>query len=445
VSSEGELKSVGVHVIIMLLHPESLGKAVDALRAGTLTPAAYVHRLCDRIATVEPVVHALVPEPDRRRRLLRSTREDPPANLWPDELPLSGVPIGVKDVFHVAGFETAAGTAVPPDLFAGPEAPVVRRLCDAGAVVLGKTRTTEFAGHAPAPTRNPHDPAHTPGGSSSGSAAAVASGLCPLAIGTQTGGSVIRPAAFCGVVGFIPTPDRISTDGMVPRSPSVDAVGLFTQDLAGMMMACAVTVPDWTQVEPPKSTTVGVPEDVVERASPDAAAVFQGQVDALDDAGMAVHRVDAFADLEAVDDWHRVLTRGELARVHHWFEEYRAHYRESTAEAIIEGRDVTDADLEAVREKRSDVRSMVHDHMKDAEIDLWVTPAAAGPAPRGLAETGTSSMNRPWTFAGLPALTIPVGRKDGLPLGIQMISQHSMDEQLMSWATGIADMLDGGC
>jgi Asp-tRNA(Asn)/Glu-tRNA(Gln) amidotransferase A subunit family amidase len=427
----------------MILHCEPLGEAVDALRAGSMTQTAYIQRLCDRIDDVEPIVHALIPEPDRRGRLLRSTLEVESAEPSPDGLPLTGVPIGVKDVFHVAGFETAAGTAVPPDLFTGPEAPVVRRFCEAGAVVLGKTATTEFAGHAPAPTRNPQNPAHTPGGSSSGSAAAVASGLCPLALGTQTGGSVIRPAAFCGVVGFVPTPDRIPTDGIVPRSPSVDAVGLFTQDVAGMAIASAVACTDWTPVEPQDPPALGVPEDVIERASPDAAAVFQAQVDVICDAGFAVHRGDAFADLRAVDEWHRTLTRGEVARVHEWFDDHRAHYREPTVDAIMDGLDVADAELEAAREKRSTVRSTVHNHMEDGDVDLWVTPAAPGPAPRGLAETGTSTMNRPWMFAGLPALTVPVGRIDGLPVGFQLVSRRSMDEHLMAWAKKIMDVLGG--
>lgn len=438
----GGFNIVGVQSPVMTLQPEPLEEAVDALQDGALTPTAYVHQLCGRIDKVEPVIHALVPEPDRRGRLLRSVPDGASDERSADRPPLAGVPIGVKDVIHVEGFETAAGTAVPPDLFAGMEASVVRRLRDAGAAILGKTATTEFAGHAPAPTRNPHNPAHTPGGSSSGSAAAVAAGLCPLALGTQTGGSVIRPAAFCGVVGFVPSTDRIPTDGVVPRSPSIDAVGLFTQDIAGMTTASAVACLDWTPVESVDCPTLGIPDDVLERATPAAVAVFREQVDTLRNAGFAVRRADAFEDLAAVDDWHRALTRWEVAQVHEWFDDHRAHYRQTTAAAIIHGRDVTECEYEDAQASRTAVQATVHARMDDADVDLWITPAAPGTAPRGLAETGSSDMNRPWTFAGLPALTVPTGRIGGLPVGLQLVSERSEDEQLLAWADAIAKALD---
>ena len=150
------------------------------------------------------------------------------------------MPVGVKDIFHAAGFETRAGSQLPPELLTGPEADAVGRLRAAGCLILGKTVTTEFAYYEPEPTRNPHNLAHTPGGSSSGSAAAVAAGLAPLALGTQTIGSVIRPAAFCGIVGFKPSYGRISPEGLIFFSPSLDHVGLFTQDVAGMSLAAAV-------------------------------------------------------------------------------------------------------------------------------------------------------------------------------------------------------------
>jgi len=153
--------------------------------------------------------------------------------------------VGIKDIFHVDGFVTRAGTRVPPERFAGPEAASVALLREAGALIAGKTVTTEFAYFEPGPTRNPHNPAHTPGGSSSGSAAAVAAGLCQLALGTQTIGSVIRPAAFCGVVGFKPSFGRIPTSGLVYFSRTIDHVGLFTQDLDGMELAASVLCRDW--------------------------------------------------------------------------------------------------------------------------------------------------------------------------------------------------------
>ena len=167
--------------------------------------------------------------------------------------------MGVKDIIRVDGFPTRAGSRLPPHLFAGPQAACVTALRRAGALVLGKTVTTEFAGFEPGPTANPHRPGHTPGGSSSGSAAAVAAGYCPLALGTQTIGSVIRPAAFCGIVGFKPSLGRIATAGLVDFSPAVDTVGIFTQDLAGMGSVAAVLCGEWRRRTEADKPVLGVP------------------------------------------------------------------------------------------------------------------------------------------------------------------------------------------
>jgi Asp-tRNA(Asn)/Glu-tRNA(Gln) amidotransferase A subunit family amidase len=358
--------------------------------------------------------------------------------------------VGVKDIVHVDGFETRAGTALPPSLFAGSEASVVTRLREAGAVVLGRTVTAEFAGSEPGPTRNPHDPGHTPGGSSSGSAAAVAAGECPLALGTQTGGSVIRPAAFCGVVGVLPGAGRVPTDGVVPRSPSVDRVGLMTQDVAGAALAASVVCDDWTPVDRPGRPTLGVPTGpLLDRPSEAALAAFRDAVDALAGAGFEVVRTTAFADLDAVEERHRNLTRGELARVHEeWFDEYESLYRPRTAEAVREGRAVTDAEVDAARAGRETTREAVQARMDEAGVDLWVTPAAPGPAPASIEGTGSPELNRPWTYTGLPAVSLPAGTVDGLPVGLQCVSRLDADERLLAWATpvgeALSDALDAG-
>src|SRR3970040_1828025 len=188
----------------------------------------------ERFAEREAEVRAFVPEESRFERLRREAKAL--LSRFPDSgerPPMFGVLIGVKDIFRVGGFPTRAGSRLPAEVFEGPEAEPVKKLKAAGTLVLGKTVTTEFAYFAPGPTRNPHNLAHTPGGSSSGSAAAVAAGLAPLARGPQTIGSIVRPAAFCGVVGFKPSFGRISTEGVIPLSPSLDHVGFFTQDVAG--------------------------------------------------------------------------------------------------------------------------------------------------------------------------------------------------------------------
>ncbi|MFW5873649.1 MAG: amidase family protein, partial [Bacillota bacterium] len=186
----------------------------------------------------EDLIAALLPEKDRKERLeqdikkLKDNYSSAVSN--PD---LYGVPVAVKDIFHVNGFKTRAGSRLDPDLLTGKEGYLIKKLHSQGALVIGKSVTTEFAHFEPGPTRNPHNPEHTPGGSSSGSAAAVAAGYCPLALGTQTIGSIIRPAAFCGIIGFKPSYGRIPLEGLIKFSKSVDHIGFFTRDIKDMEIA----------------------------------------------------------------------------------------------------------------------------------------------------------------------------------------------------------------
>jgi Asp-tRNA(Asn)/Glu-tRNA(Gln) amidotransferase A subunit family amidase len=213
---------------------------------------AYIDEMCDRLEKLDPRIEAMLPEPDRRKRVLAEAKTL--QTRYPDPArrpPLYGALVAVKDIFHVFGFVTKAGSVIPPELFAGPEAACVKMLRDAGALILGKSVTTEFAYFEPGPTRNPHNLTHTPGGSSSGSAAAVAAGLCVLSLGTQTIGSIIRPAAFCGVIGFKPTLGRVPTEGLVYFSRTLDQVGFFAQDMAGIELASSVLCRQWKPVPVP--------------------------------------------------------------------------------------------------------------------------------------------------------------------------------------------------
>ncbi|WP_159899260.1 amidase [Salinirussus salinus] len=431
-----------------------LAEVAAALRAGEHDPVAYAGRLCDRVDERDPEIRAFYEECDRRGRV-QSAAEGVADSYDPDgRPPLFGVPVGVKDIVHVDGFTTRAGSALPPELFGGdgaPEAAVVERLREAGAVVLGKTVTTEFAGFAPGLTRNPHNTDHTPGGSSSGSAAAVAAGMTPLALGTQTGGSVVRPAAFCGIVGFKPSFDRVPTDGVLTRSASVDHVGLFTQDVAGARLAASALCDGWERAGGPGDRsgdtggrpTLGVPEGpYLDRADPEGLAAFREQVAALADAGYEVVRARPFEAYERVDRQHLDLTTGEVAREHEaWFAEYEPFYRTTTAETIREGLSVSDERLAGTRAGRERTRERVHGRMDAAGVDLWVCPAAPGPAPGSIATTGDSVMNRPWTYAGLPAVTVPAGRVDGLPVGLQCVGRFGSDERLLARVAGLADAL----
>jgi Asp-tRNA(Asn)/Glu-tRNA(Gln) amidotransferase A subunit family amidase len=423
---------------------ETIGlvETADALRSGRLDLAAYLNALCDRIDATEPELQALVPEPDRRARLLDEAAEllarFPEASPKP---PLYGIPVGVKDIFHVDGFPTRAGSRLSPERLAGAEASCVTALRRAGALVLGKTATTEFAYFAPGPTRNPLRLSHTPGGSSSGSAAAVAAGFCPLALGTQTTGSVIRPAAFCGVAGFKPTHGRIPIDGVIPFSPSLDTVGFFTRDARGLSLAASILCRDWNPVAaghaPGSAPVLGIPEGpYLELALPDARAAFEREVVRLEAAGCRVLRVAALEEFDAVRRRHDRLSAAEMAHVHAaWFAEYAPLYQPRTAALIREGQTVDAAEVEAARAGQAALRGEMESLMTAHGIHAWICPAATGAAPEGLESTGDPRMNLPWTHTGMPAVTLPAGvAANGLPLGLQVVAMSMNDEWLLALA-----------
>ncbi len=420
----------------MLLNTERLSQTATELRTGEGDLPTYLDGLCDRIDDVDPDVRALLSETDRRARLMTasgalSERFDPI-----DRPPLYGVPIGVKDVFHIDGFPTKAGGEVPPELFGGSEAAVVERFRNAGALVVGKTVSTEFAMSAPGPTRNPHDLEHTPGGSSSGSAAAVAAGLCPLAVGTQTNGSVIRPAAFCGVVGYKPSFGRIPTDGLVTLSPSADHVGLFTQTVEGMELAASVACRDWREIDPGERPTLGVVDGpYLEQASPEARETLGERVADLESAGYDTRRETAFDDIDAVNRHQKNLTAAEISlELGSWLKDNEESFRPITTDRVREGYDVTAKELLDARDNRFSLRNSLAHRMAGAGIDLWLSPAALGPAPEGIDDTGDPVMNKPWTHAGVPVVTLPAGSIDGLPFGLQIAAPFMTDERLLAWA-----------
>ncbi|MEF8778418.1 MAG: amidase, partial [Natronomonas sp.] len=362
-----------------------------------------------------------------------------------DRPPLYGVPIGVKDIFHVDGLPTRAGSKVPPEALEGPESTAVSRLRDAGALVLGKTVTTEFAYFEPGPTRNPHDPDRTPGGSSSGSAAAVAAGLCPFAFGTQTVGSVIRPAAFCGVVGFKPTYERIPIGGVIPLSKSVDHVGFFTQDVASVALVAPILYDDWRTL--PHSVTrptLGVPEGpYLQQASETALEAFEGQLSRLEAAGYEIERIEAFGNIDDVNERHGNLVAAEAALAHdEWYSQYGEKYQKETVELIEDGQTVSTAELAEGRRGRDQLRGALEGLMTEHGVDLWISPAAPGPAPKGIDSTGDPAMNLPWTHSGLPTITLPADKTDdGLPLGLQCAAAFGADEDLVLWAHELAEAL----
>lgn len=430
----------------MHIAPFPLATTLEGLRSGQVDLLAYIDDICDRVEATEPHIEALLAEPNRRGRLLREAEEL--RARFPDPAqrpPLYGALLGVKDLFLVDGLVTRAGSRLPPELFAGPEASCVRKLRDAGALVLGLTVAAEFAYFEPGATRNPHNPAHTPGGSSSGSAAAVAAGYCQLALGTQTSGSVIRPAAYCGLIGFKPGYGRIATDGLIFSSQTLDTIGYFTQDLAGAQLIAPLLCDDWQPVVSPVTKPVlGIPEGAyLAQASREALMAFEQHVALLEEAGYSLRRVPAMPDIEAVNHRHQRLVCAEMARVHRdWFGQYEVLYRPRTAEAIREGQAISYPEYDLYRASPRALRTELETLMDNAEIDLWVCPATTEAAPRGIETTGSPAMNLPWTHAGMPVLTLPAGRaENGLPLGLQCAGRFMRDEHLLAWAADLARAL----
>jgi Asp-tRNA(Asn)/Glu-tRNA(Gln) amidotransferase A subunit family amidase len=426
-----------------------LAATLAALRAGQVALRAYIEQVCVRIVATEPKIEALLPEVDRRGRLLREA--EALQRRFPDPAtrpPLYGVLLGVKDLFSVAGLTTHAGSRLPPELFAGPEARCVQKLRAAGALVVGLTVAAEFAYFEPGPTRNPLDPAHTPGGSSSGSAAAVAAGYCQLALGTQTSGSIIRPAAYCGLVGVKPGYGRIPTDGLIFCAPTLDTIGYLTQDVAGAQLVAPLLYENWRQLTAPLPRPVlGIPADpYLARASGEAARVFARNLVQLERAGYTLRRVPALQDIDALASRHQRLVYAEMARVHaDWFSQYERLYRPHTAAAIREGQTVTSAEYDRSRASPPALRAELEHLMEEAGLDLWISPATTGPAPQGIETTGDPAMNVPWTHAGLPVLTLPAGRAaSGLPLGLQCTGRHGRDEELLAWASDLTNALSAG-
>lgn len=410
---------------------------VEDLRSGHLPLPDFLAQAEAQFREREPSILCFLPEQDRFGRL--QVESEALLLQYPDLINrplLFGALAGIKDIFHVDGFLTQAGSRLPAEMLQGQEAESVRRLKNAGALILGKTVTTEFAYFTPGPTRNPYNAEHTPGGSSSGSAAAVAAGFCHLALGTQTIGSIIRPASFCGVVGLKPTYDRISRAGVIPLSPSLDHVGVFTSDVDTAIQAARILFADWDEPIPPmKEPVLGVPEGpYLESVSPEGRAHFERICERLG-REYRLKSISIMPDFQAVRDRHDVIMSAEAAGVHaDWFEKHEALYSDKFAELIHRGQNVSDDRLQSALSARDQFRSDLRKEFLDQNIDLWISPSTVGAAPKGLESTGDPVMNLPWTQAGLPALNLPAGTdQQGLPLGLQLVANWYKDESLLFW------------
>ncbi|WP_433785323.1 amidase family protein [Actinomycetospora sp. CA-101289] len=341
--------------------------------------------------------------------------------------PLAGVPVGIKDIVDVAGVPTLCGSralaGAPP---ARADAAIVRLLRAAGAVVLGKTVTTEFAYFDPGPTRNPHDLARTPGGSSSGSAAAVASGAVPLAVGTQTAGSVVRPASYCGVAGLAVARGTLSTDGVNPLAPGLDTLGLFAATVADVALARAALdgrePPDVSPGPPRLLTWDGT---AVAEVSPAMLAAHADAVARVREAGAEVAPLEV--DLRAATADQRTIMAAEAAAT----VPNRPGLGANLAALLAEGHAIPAGDLDAARERSAVTRYAVLAALEHA--DAVLAPGALGVAPTGLESTGDPVLSRPFHVLGLPALAVPGARDaDGLPLGLQLLGHPDREDALLA-------------
>ncbi|HEX6144650.1 MAG TPA: amidase [Geminicoccaceae bacterium] len=426
-----------------------------ALHDGRTSAAEVVERCLERIAAREEEVRAWTfLDPDHARRQARALDDFRRHGLPMG--PLHGVPVGVKDIVDTKDFGTENGTVLHAGRRPRQDATIVQRLRSAGAVVLGKTVTTELAAYAPGKTRNPHDPAHTPGGSSSGSAAAVADGMVPLAIGTQTNGSVIRPAAFCGVYGFKPSHGLIPRTGVLAQSRPLDTIGTMGGYLEDAALLAEVLIgadghdPDVLPVAPPRllelldqpppvvPTLAFVRSPVWDQAEEETRSAFAELQGALGDRVEEVELPSAFA---RAHDLQRTLMEADFARSFHDLYERGADQLSPTMRGQIErGRTLLAVDYNRAVEAIA-VYNTVLDGLFD-RYDAILTPSAPGPAPRGLDATGSPAFCTIWTLCGTPALTLPLLQSErGLPIGVQLVGCKNEDGRLLRTARWLVETL----
>ena len=420
------------------LYAMGLHAAARALRRGALRSEDLTRALLERIAAHEETVRAFAwIDPARAVDLGRAADERLRQGHPPG--PLHGVPVGVKDIIATRAIPTAMGSPIFAGHRPSASAALVERLEQAGAFVMGKTVTTEFAYYTPGKTRNPWNPAHTPGGSSSGSAAAVAMGFLPAAVGTQTNGSVIRPAAFCGVVGYKPTAGTIPVSGVHPFSPSLDQPGVFARSVADAALIAAALAERGAPAgdappiaHPPRLALVRSP--VWHKADRYAQEHFLDVAGRLRAAGAEVAERElppAFDEAHAVQ---RTIMYGEGGRV---FAELQRRDRGRISprlNALVdEGLAIADADLARALERQRRFADELDGCL--GACDAILTPPTPGEAPADLTQTGDPVFCTIWSLCGVPAVTIPTGRgPSGLPLGLQVVGARSGDDRLLSVA-----------
>jgi Asp-tRNA(Asn)/Glu-tRNA(Gln) amidotransferase A subunit family amidase len=415
------------------LHQFTATEIVSAIAAGKTTAVAVAESCLEYIAGREPQVeawHYLDPE----LVLAQARALDKRGNTGP----LQGVPVGIKDIIDTADMPTEYGTPIHRGHRPRVDATCVALTRRAGGLIMGKTVTTEFANFFPGKTRNPIDPQRTPGGSSSGSAAAVGAGMVPLAVGTQTTASTIRPAAFCGCVGYRPTWGDLRCAGVMEASGSVDTLGLITRSVEDVALYRDVLL-GVTPVALPAANTaprIGFCRTHIwDQCEPETQRLLVTCASRLAQAGASVSEVTLPAEFSRIEDAHRWITSFEFARNRAWEID---HHWEMISERLRNNRirDGLDCSYEVYRDARSflERQRLVFDDLM-ADYDVLLTPAAAGEAPLGLHATGNASFCAIWTSMHVPAVTLPLFEgPNGLPVGAQLIARRNDDRRLFAAA-----------
>lgn len=427
----------------------------DRLASGALSAEDLIEACLARIAEVEPEVQAWAwldgqHAVEQARRLDHWRKSGKPLG------PLHGLPVGLKDVIDTKGIPTQNGTAIDEGRVPEADAWIVARLKAAGAIILGKTVSTECAFLHPGKTRNPHNPDHTPGGSSQGSAAAVAAGMVPLAIGTQTGGSVIRPAAFCGVVGLKPSFGMIPRTGVLMQSPFLDTMGVFARSVEDAALLAEVLVGHdpadkatepvpmprllrGAQCEPPVPPTFAFARlPGWDQADPQMQGALEELAEVLGEQCFEVP-LDGFDDVAAI---RQRINFAEMAKCYYGLERRgRDQMSDVLKAAMDEGKAVLARDYLAALDWR-DVMNGALERIFD-RCDAILCASAPGPAPAGLESTGSAIFNGLWTLAGVPAITLPVFTADnGLPMGVQLVGKRGSDARLLRTARWLSTYLE---
>ena len=431
------------------LYELTAADAARRIKEGEITPRDLADALLDRIEFLEPRLKAWV-YLDREAILRDAEHKTQELSLGDSVGPLHGVPVALKDIYYTAGIPTTACSRLYAGFVPEYDATTVALLKDAGAIVLGKTVTTEFACMDPSPTLNPWNPAHTPGGSSSGSAVSVASRMCPVALGSQTVGSVLRPASYNGVVGFKPSFGRVSRYGVIPVSWSLDHVGWMARSVEDAALLLQVMAgPD---VNDPLASHQPIPDYLVglDSASPPRIGLirqfFYDHADAevrrhtdetvekLKQAGASVEEVALPDSINTAIEDQQVVMAVEGAAFHQ--EMYQARgteYQPKLREMLGRGLLTSSSTYSRAQESR---QKFVVEMARLAEsVDVLLTPSTPTPALADLTNTGNTMFQGPWTSCGLPAITIPSGvAESGLPMGIQMAASHFEEQRLLAAA-----------